>query len=132
MLVDYIEDLGSSAFGQLELTRHPTQHRLFGWIDDAIAVDQLGCHRECRLLLAKGQLRQSLVDQVLPTLITNLRKQAINRMVELTGLREGVRMGAQTDAVLHQSPAVQRLRAAVGQFGLKEAIRRFQAGELDS
>lgn len=68
----------------------------------------------------------------LPADVARLRKQAINRMVELTGLREGVRMGAQTDAVLHQSPAVQRLRAAVGQFGLKEAIRRFQAGELDS
>lgn len=68
----------------------------------------------------------------LPADVARLRKQAINRMVELTGMREGVRMGAQTDAVLHQSPAVQRLRAAVGQFGLKETLRRFQAGELDS
>jgi len=60
-----------------------------------------------------------------------LRKQAINRMVELAGLREGARMGAQTDAVLHQSRAVQKLRAAIGEHGLKEAIRRFQAGELE-
>ena len=68
----------------------------------------------------------------LPADVSRMRKQAINRMVELTGFREGVRMGAQTDAVLHQSPAVQKLRAAIGQFGLKETIRRFQAGELDA
>ena len=67
----------------------------------------------------------------LPADVARLRKQAINRMVELAGFREGVRMGAQTDAVLHQSPAVQILRAAIGEHGLKEAIRRFQAGELE-
>jgi len=67
----------------------------------------------------------------LPADVARLRKQAINRMVELAGLREGARMGAQTDAVLHQSPAVQKLRAAIGEHGLKEAIRRFQAGELE-
>lgn len=68
----------------------------------------------------------------LPADVARLRKQAINRMVELAGLREGARMGAQTDAVLHQSPAVQKLRAAIGEHGLKEAIRRFQAGELEA
>jgi enoyl-CoA hydratase/carnithine racemase len=67
----------------------------------------------------------------MPADVARLRKQAINRMVELAGLREGARMGAQTDAVLHQSPAVRKLRAAIGEHGLKEAIRRFQAGELE-
>ena len=83
---------------------------------------------------------QRLLDEALdvatrmsrmPADVARLRKQAINRMVELAGLREGARMGAQTDAVLHQSPAVQRLRAAIGEHGLKDAIRRFQAGELE-
>lgn len=68
----------------------------------------------------------------MPSDVARLRKQAINRMVELAGLREGALMGAQTDALLHQSPAVQRLRAAIGEHGLKEAIRRFQAGDLES
>lgn len=68
----------------------------------------------------------------MPADVARLRKQAINRMVELGGLRQGARMGAQTDAVLHQSPAVQKLRAAIGEHGLKEAIRRFQAGELEA
>ncbi|MGE0802606.1 MAG: enoyl-CoA hydratase-related protein [Lautropia sp.] len=68
----------------------------------------------------------------MPSDVARLRKQAINRMVELAGLREGALAGAQTDAILHQSPAVQRLRAAIGEHGLKEAIRRFQAGELEN
>jgi len=67
----------------------------------------------------------------LPPDVARLRKQAINRMVELAGFREGARMGTQTDAVLHQSPAVQKLRASIGEHGLKEAIRRFQSGELE-
>ena len=68
----------------------------------------------------------------MPADVLRLRKQAINRMVELSGFREGVRIGAQTDALLHQSPSIKRLRGAIGEFGLKEAIRRFQAGELDA
>ena len=68
----------------------------------------------------------------MPADVLRLRKQAINRMVELSGFREGVRIGAQTDALLHQSPSIKRLRGAIGEFGLKEAIRRFQSGELDA
>jgi enoyl-CoA hydratase/carnithine racemase len=68
----------------------------------------------------------------LPADVARLRKHAINRMVELAGFRQGVLMGAQTDAILHQSPAVQKLRALIGEHGLKEAIRRFQAGELET
>jgi enoyl-CoA hydratase/carnithine racemase len=68
----------------------------------------------------------------MPADVARLRKQAINRMVELAGLREGAMMGAQTDALLHQSPAVRKLRAAIGEHGLKDAIRRFQAGELET
>jgi enoyl-CoA hydratase/carnithine racemase len=68
----------------------------------------------------------------MPADVARLRKQAINRMVELTGLREGALAGVQTDAVLHQSPAVRRLREAIGEHGLKETIRKFQAGELET
>lgn len=81
-----------------------------------------------------------LIDEVLdvatrmarmPADVLQLRKRAINRMVELGGFREGAREGAHTDALLHQSPSVQKLRAAIAAFGLKEAIRRFQAGEIE-
>jgi enoyl-CoA hydratase/carnithine racemase len=68
----------------------------------------------------------------MPADVLRVRKQAINRMVELAGFREGIRAGAQTDALLHQSPSIKRLRAAIGELGLKEAMRRFQAGELDA
>lgn len=93
----------------------------WGWANCAVEPDRL----LDEALEVAGRIA------LLPPDVARLRKQAINRMVELSGLREGVRMGAQTDAVLHQSPAVKRLRTAIGQFGLKETIRRFQAGELD-
>ena len=67
----------------------------------------------------------------MPADVLQLRKRAINRMVELAGFREGAREGAHTDALLHQSPSVQKLRAAIAAHGLKEAIRRFQAGEIE-
>ena len=82
-----------------------------------------------------------LLDEVLdvaqrmsrmPADVLRLRKGAINRMVELGGFKDGVRLGAQTDALLHQSPSILRMRRAIAEFGLKEAIRRFQAGQLDS
>ncbi len=91
----------------------------WGWANYAVAPEKL---MEEVLDVATRMSR-------MPADVARLRKQAVNRMVELTGFREGVRMGAQTDAVLHQSPAVQKLRAAIGEHGLKEAIRRFQADE---
>jgi len=94
----------------------------WGWANEAVEPDRL---MDEALEIAARMAR-------LPADVARLRKQAINRMVELTGFREGVRMGTQTDAVLHQSPAVQRLRAAIGEYGLKEAIRRFHSGELET
>lgn len=84
-----------------------------------------------------GRLMEEALDVAarmarMPADVARLRKQAINRMVELAGLRAGALMGAQTDAVLHQSPAVQKLRAAIGAHGLKDAIRRFEAGDLEA
>lgn len=94
----------------------------WGWANYAVEPERL---MEETVAVAQRMSR-------MPADVARLRKQAINRMVELSGLREGTRMGAQTDAVLHQSPSVQKLRSAIGQFGLKESVRRFQAGELDT
>ncbi|WP_157399729.1 enoyl-CoA hydratase-related protein [Ramlibacter pinisoli] len=94
----------------------------WGWANFAVEPDRLfGEALEVATRMAR-----------MPPDVARLRKQAINRMVELAGLREGALMGAQTDALLHRSPAVQRLRAAIDEHGLKEAIRRFQAGELET
>ena len=68
----------------------------------------------------------------MPADVLKMRKRAINRMVELSGFREGVEEGAKTDALLHQSPSIRRLRAAIGEHGLKEAIRLFQSGKLEA
>ncbi|MGE4239312.1 enoyl-CoA hydratase-related protein [Ramlibacter sp.] len=94
----------------------------WGWANYAVAPERL--HDEA-FEVATRMSR-------MPADVARMRKQAINRMAELAGLREGATMGAQTDAILHRSPSVLKLRAAIAEHGLKEAIRRFQAGELDS
>jgi len=94
----------------------------WGWANYAVEPDRL---LDEALDVASRMAR-------LPPDVARLRKQSINRMIELGGFRQGVLMGAQTDAVLHQSPAVQKLRALIGQHGLKEAIRRFQTGEVET
>jgi enoyl-CoA hydratase/carnithine racemase len=94
----------------------------WGWANEAIEADRL---MDETLAIAARMAR-------MPADVARLRKQAINRMVELAGFRQGVLAGAQTDAILHQSPSVRALRHAIGEHGLKEAIRRFQAGELES
>jgi enoyl-CoA hydratase/carnithine racemase len=68
----------------------------------------------------------------MPADVLNMRKRAINRMVELSGFRDGIAEGAKTDALLHQSPSIRKLRGAIGEHGLKEAIRLFQAGKLEA
>ncbi len=98
-----------------------TQAAEWGWANEAVEPDRL---MDEALDIATRMSR-------MPADLLRLRKHAINRMVELTGFREGAMMGAQTDALLHQSPGVKKLRAAISAHGLKEAIRQFQAGELD-
>jgi enoyl-CoA hydratase/carnithine racemase len=93
----------------------------WGWANYAVDAAQL--HNEA-IEVATRMAR-------MPADVLQLRKRAINRMVELAGFRDGAREGAHTDALLHQSPSVQKLRAAIAAHGLKEAIRRFQAGEIE-
>jgi len=93
----------------------------WGWANHAVEPGQMMDHA---FDLAQRMGR-------MPADVLRVRKRAINRMVELAGFREGAMLGAQTDALLHLSPSVQKLREAIGEFGLKEAIRRFQAGELE-
>jgi enoyl-CoA hydratase len=58
-----------------------------------------------------------------------MKKISINRVAEIQGFRSAMAMGAETDALLHFSPAVQQLQALIRTHGVKEAIRRFEAGD---
>ncbi|HLH68707.1 MAG TPA: enoyl-CoA hydratase-related protein [Candidatus Dormibacteraeota bacterium] len=64
----------------------------------------------------------------IPASTLRMKKMSINRAAEVMGFRTIVPMGAETDALLHSSAAVQELFASIRAHGLKEAIARFHAG----
>ena len=60
-----------------------------------------------------------------PGNVLRLKKEAINRTAELQGLLTYARMGAETDALLHQTAEVQTVQGWIKEIGLKAAIARF-------
>ncbi len=93
----------------------------WGWANYSVPAATL---HEDVFALAKRMSR-------MPSDILRLRKLSINRMVELGGFKEGVRLGSQTDALLHQSDAVKRVRRVMAELGVGETVRRFNAGDLE-
>ena len=65
-----------------------------------------------------------------PPGVLRMKKVAINRVSELQGFRMAALMGTETDVLIHETDEVERIKQAIQDLGLKEAIRRFQAGEL--
>jgi enoyl-CoA hydratase len=64
-----------------------------------------------------------------PLEILRMKKYAINRVAEIQGFRSAMSMGAETDALLHFSPAVIELAELIRGKGLKGAIAEFQERE---
>jgi enoyl-CoA hydratase/carnithine racemase len=64
-----------------------------------------------------------------PLEILRMKKHAINRVAEIQGFRSAMSMGAETDALLHFSPAVTELSELIRGKGLKGAIKEFQERE---
>ena len=62
-----------------------------------------------------------------PLEILRMKKHAINRVAEIQGFRSAMSMGAETDALLHFSPAVNELQQLIKDKGLKGAISEFQS-----
>jgi enoyl-CoA hydratase len=55
-----------------------------------------------------------------------MKKMSLNRVADIQGFRATAVLGAETDAVLHASAAVQDLRDSVRELGLKAAIQKFR------
>lgn len=68
-----------------------------------------------------------LADEMskIPSEILAVKKVAVNRQWEIMGFRAGAPLGADYDAMLHYSGAVQKLHKLIVDNGLKEAIRKF-------
>lgn len=62
-----------------------------------------------------------------PGPLLRLKKEAVNRAVELEGLLTYARMGAETDALLHMTPEVRHIQSRIKEVGLKAAIAEFNA-----
>jgi hypothetical protein len=67
-----------------------------------------------------------------PPSVLRMKKVAINRVLDLQGFRMAAFMGTESDVIVHETDAVASIKDTVQQHGLKEAIRRFEAGELES
>jgi enoyl-CoA hydratase/carnithine racemase len=61
-----------------------------------------------------------------PLEILRMKKYSINRVAEIQGFRSAMSMGAETDALLHFSPAVTELQQLIKSKGLKGAIAEFK------
>jgi enoyl-CoA hydratase len=62
-----------------------------------------------------------------PLEILRMKKASINRVAEIQGFRSAMSMGAETDALLHFSPAVVELHELIKDKGLKGAIQEFNS-----
>jgi enoyl-CoA hydratase len=67
----------------------------------------------------------------IPSPILRVKKMAINRVWDVMGFRVIAPMGAESDALLHNSGAVRQMSRLISEHGLKGAIAEFESGEWD-
>lgn len=64
----------------------------------------------------------------MPRELLVLKKRALNRVMELQGFREMLRMGAEWDAIAHTSTQLGPIVDKLGEVGLKKTVAWFQEG----
>lgn len=89
----------------------------WGWASYAVAADGFAEHVRS---LANSIART-------PGNILRMKKEALNRVTEFEGLLTYARLGAETDALLHQTAEVREVQGWIREDGLKAAIARFNA-----
>jgi enoyl-CoA hydratase/carnithine racemase len=88
----------------------------WGWANYAVPADQL---------LENVRALATEISRI-PSEILRMKKLAVNRVAEVQGFRTIAPMGAETDALLHYSAAVERLTGTIRELGLKNAIQKFK------
>lgn len=73
-------------------------------------------------------LAKSIARTPLP--ILRIKKQAINRVMDVQGFRESVHFGAEWDAILHFSEPVEEMSGWIRDKGLRQAIAEYNEGKL--
>lgn len=93
----------------------------WGWAAEAVPAEDLADHvRHAAHSIART-----------PGPLLRLKKEAVNRTEELSGLLTYARTGAETDALLHLTPEVKAVQERIKAVGLKEAIAEFDAPFID-
>jgi enoyl-CoA hydratase len=92
----------------------------WGWATRSVPPGQFDSHIEA---LAHSIART-------PANVLAMKKEAINRTVELQGFLSYARMGAETDALLHHSLEVREIQNWIKELGLRGAIDRFNESGL--
>lgn len=87
----------------------------WGWAAESVPAAGFEAHVET---LARSIART-------PAPVLRMKKEAINRATELQGFLSYARMGAETDALLHQSPEIREIQRWIREDGLRPAIDRF-------
>lgn len=87
----------------------------WGWATHSVPADEFDDHIDA---LANSIART-------PANVLRLKKEALNRATEFQGLLTYARMGAETDALLHQSAEVKAVQGWIRDMGLGAAIARF-------
>jgi enoyl-CoA hydratase len=88
----------------------------WGWANYAVPENELWSNvRDLATEIAK-----------IPSGILRMKKYAINRVAEVQGFRTIAPMGAETDALLHYSGAVEGMLQSIRDVGLKPAIEKFR------
>lgn len=96
-----------------------TQAAEWGWAAESVPAEDLH-ERVAQVAAAMART---------PSSILRMKKIAINRTLELQGLRMTALMGTETDVVVHNTAEVLAIKAAIERDGFKEVRRRFDAGE---
>jgi enoyl-CoA hydratase/carnithine racemase len=92
----------------------------WGWANYSVPADELF-----------DEVRTVALDFArTPASILAMKKYAINRVVDIQGFRTTVGLGAETDALLHESEAVELLSSEIREQGLKQAIKNFEDGKF--
>ncbi len=91
----------------------------WGWATESVPAEELTDH-VTRLAAAIART---------PSSVLRMKKIAINRTLELQGLRLSALMGTETDVVVHNTAEVVAIKAAIERDGFQAVQRRFDAGE---
>jgi enoyl-CoA hydratase len=88
---------------------------MWGWANYAVPAAELW-----------DDVRRLAADIVkIPAEVIRMKKYSINRAAEIQGFRTIAPLGAETDALLHYSGAVDELRDSIRDLGLRAAIQQF-------